>query len=312
MRYIGIETFNPATVTYPPEVKKILIVNNAASQPSDTGYDTDSALYSACRSLGNAIAETGFFQDALLFHENTRTDTLFLIDRKLTQNQVASLCEETGADAVIAFDRLLFNMNRVVSKTLGEYVLGMIDMKITGVVRSYLPSRENPQLSILFEDSIFWTEEAPSLTVLDQLLPTTGDALTEAGAYIGSKLYAVFVPHWDKDTRWYYTGAGSRWKEASSFAAGEKWENALERWTYLYERTSNVKNKAKLASNIALYHELNSDMTQAGQWAEKSYELLNQNRPANDNLIKLQEVYKNQIQERIQAGKKLNLQFGDE
>lgn len=66
IEYIGIETYNPAEITFPKNVDKVLIVNNAVPQPDDVGYtynlygtvqDTarahaDSALYDACHSLG--------------------------------------------------------------------------------------------------------------------------------------------------------------------------------------------------------------------------------------------------------------------
>jgi len=326
MRYIGIETFSPAEITYPADVKKILIVNNAVPQPPDAGYDynllgtvqdtcqahADSALFQACKSLGNAIVETDFFQDVLLFHENTRRDTAFLLDKRLTQEEVISLCNETGADAVISLDRLLFTMSKIVVKGYEGFLFGSIEVKATGVVRSFLPSRESPQTTIMFEDSVFWVEEAPNLQILDKLFPTPDEALITAGDYIGNKIYTVFVPHWERDTRWYYTGSGSRWKEASSYAANEKWENAYERWIYIFERSSSWKSKAKLASNIALYFELNGDMNQAVEWAEKSSDLFKDNSPEDDRNRVLQEAYKTQLIERIQADKKLNLQFGDE
>lgn len=71
IEYIGIETYNPAEITFPKKVDKVLIVNNAVPQPDDVGYtynlygtvqDTalrpaDSALYDACHSLGKSIVD---------------------------------------------------------------------------------------------------------------------------------------------------------------------------------------------------------------------------------------------------------------
>jgi len=324
MRFFGIETFNPAEVTYPVEVKKVLIVNNAVPQPPDSGYkyflmgekqDTcraqaDSALFDACRSLGQAIVETDFFQDVLLFHENTRYDDSFLLDTKLSQEDVISLCEETGADAVISFDRLLFEMDKYITQSNDGYFLGLINLKAKGIVRSYLPSRENPQASILVEDSLFWAEEAPNQTILNAILPLPDDALRTAGDYIGGKVFTMFVPHWNRETRWYYTSNGARWKEASAFAANGKWENALEKWTYIHERSSGWKNKAKTAANIALVHELSGDMEKAIEWADKASTLFKNNTPEDDKLRQYQEAYNAKIIERVRNDKKLNLQFG--
>lgn len=74
IEYIGIETYNPAEITFPKNVDKVLIVNNAVPQPDDVGYtynlygtvqDTarahaDSALYDACHSLGKSIVDVSF------------------------------------------------------------------------------------------------------------------------------------------------------------------------------------------------------------------------------------------------------------
>ena len=172
INYVGIETYNPAEVTFPENVAKVLIVNNAVPQPEDAGYEytlqgekqdtckakADSALFDACRTLGEAIVEASYFNDVLLYHDAVRKDNQAFLDTKLTQGQVASLCDETGADAVISIDRLLFDMKKSVG-TLGEgYVMGMIDVQMAGVIRSYVPDREAPLATVHMKDSIYWAE----------------------------------------------------------------------------------------------------------------------------------------------------------
>ena len=79
INYVGIETYNPAEVTFPENVAKVLIVNNAVPQPEDAGYEytlqgekqdtckakADSALFDACRTLGEAIVEASYFNDVI-------------------------------------------------------------------------------------------------------------------------------------------------------------------------------------------------------------------------------------------------------
>ena len=106
INYVGIETYNPAEVTFPENVAKVLIVNNAVPQPEDAGYEytlqgekqdtckakADSALFDACRTLGEAIVEASYFNDVLLYHDAVRKDNQAFLDTKLTQGQVVSLC----------------------------------------------------------------------------------------------------------------------------------------------------------------------------------------------------------------------------
>lgn len=326
VRFVGIETFNPAEITYPDHVGNVLIVNNAVPQLPDSGYEykingvlqdtckayADSALFDACRALGEAIVETGFFNDVLLFDENTRKDNSFLLDVKLTQEEVQALCEETGADAVISIDRLLFNMKKEVFVFLEGYAYGTVDIEMKGIVRSYLPFKETPHATVLIADSLFWDEEAFDINILNQLLPLPGNALRIAGACIGNKTHPVFVPHWDRENRWFFTGLGARWKKASAYAAKNKWGEALEEWLYIYNNSSHWKSKAKAASNTALAYELTGDLDKALLLATEACELYEKNVGENDPYAYYQRLYKETIAKRIQSEKKLTIQIREE
>ena len=207
IEYIGIETYNPAEITFPKNVDKVLIVNNAVPQPDDVGYtynlygtvqDTarahaDSALYDACHSLGKSIVDVSFFNDVLLYHDGTRQDTKYLVDEKLTPEAVKELCRETGTDAVISLDRLLFRMEKDVVAFAEGFVVGGVDIEITGVVRGYLPGRDNPLATVYVQDSVFWSESADNMELLKLYLPSPDEALRAAGQYIGRLLRTLFL-----------------------------------------------------------------------------------------------------------------------
>lgn len=321
-----IETYNPSEVTFPESVGKVLIVNNAVPQPADSGYEytlmgvkqdtcvavADSALFYACRSLGKSIVDADYFNDVLLYHDAVREDKEYLSDVKLTPEQVTSLCEETGTDAVISLDRLLFEMEKDVFTFPEGYVMGNIKVDIAGVVRCYLPGRSNPLATVYMSDSIFWNESADDPGMLKYILPDANSALCIAGDYIGAKVYVNFVPHWVNESRWYYSGMDSRWKEAAVATAGEKWTLASERWSAIYNGTSNWKKKAKSASNLALCYEMEGDLKKAYEWASLSYDLFKKNIKGEDNNTKLLELYVETLMNRIRSDQKLNMQFGEE
>ncbi|MDO4756207.1 MAG: DUF6340 family protein, partial [Parabacteroides sp.] len=261
IEYIGIETYNPAEVTFPKSVRKVLVVNNALPQPEDMGYvyklygelqDTvrlvaDSALFDACRSLGSSIAKETFFQDVLLFHDGTRMDTRFMDDDKLSQATVKRLCRETGTDAIISFDRLLFKVEKNVYPLSG-FVGGDVQVRVNSVIRSYLPDRNSPLATVYVEDSLYWSEGAESLYILKQYLPTANEAVRAAADYIGKKATPNFIPHWDRETRWIYKSEGARWKEATAYARSDNWEEAVVRWQAIYDGSTKWREQAKAAS----------------------------------------------------------------
>lgn len=323
INYIGIETYNPAEVTFPKSVGKVLIVNNAVPQPEGDNYKhiikgeekegakakADSALFDACRVLGGAIANSSYFNDVLLYHNPTREDKSAYEDKRLTVDQVNTLCDENYVDAIISIDRLLFNMKREVSSFAESFYIGTIDVKMSGVIRCYIPNRKSPLTTIQVNDSIQWAESAEYVNILDKILPTPDNALRGAAEYFGAKAYSNFVPHWENETRWYFGGAGARWKEASAFANNEKWDEAGAKWKMIYDSSSSWKSRAKAASNLALCHEMKGELREAYEWAHKSYEMFKGKSGENDNTANLLELYVKALAERINSDKKLNSQF---
>ena len=70
--------------------------------------------------------------------------------------------------------------------------MGMIDVQMAGVIRSYVPDREAPLATVHMKDSIYWAESADYMPILDKVLPSPENALRGAGKYFGAKVYANF------------------------------------------------------------------------------------------------------------------------
>lgn len=323
--YLNIETYNPAAVTFPDDVTKILLVNNAVAQPPDTGYEykvfgvsqdtcrayADSALFEICRSLGKAMVEEDYFDDVLLYHEATRTDDFFLEDRRLTKEKVQQLCIETGTDAIISVDRLLFQMDKDIATFRDGLLAGTVKVEVGGTIRAYLPYREGALVSVVLSDSVEAKEYAPDIELLNTILPVPDEILKITANYIGTNAAPSFVPYWKEETRWYYKGQSTLWKQASAYAAARKWENAAEKWTTLYENSSG-KTKAKAASNLALAEEMKGEFVKAHEWAIKSRDLFKESLSDDARETKLLTAYAEVLSTRIQSDKKLNIQFGQE
>ena len=325
MRTFQIETYEPADVTYPAEVKKLLMVNNAVPQPDSVGYhytfrgelqdtcraEADSALVAFCRSLGMAIVDASYFEDVLLYHDAVRTDKNYLTDKKLTPEQVRTLCDENGTEAVLSLDRLTFSMERSVESipSMGaEY--GVVKVRASGLLRTYVPAKAQPLGTILLADSVIWEEMAANIFQLNELLPQPDDALTIAAAYIGAKMSPHFVPHWSEASRWFYTSPGARWKEASAFAAAGKWKEAEERWQAIAQNTTRKSDLAEVYTNLALACEMQNRFPEAYDWARKAQALFDEEDAEGKDALLLR-AYVQVLGDRINADKKLNIQIGE-
>lgn len=322
--YVNIETYKPAEVTFPVLVNKVLIVNNAEPQPADIGYEydlmgtkqdtarakADSALFDAAHSLGLAILDTDYFSDVLLYHDSPRTDDDYLTDQKLTQSSVKNLCEENDVEAVISIDRLLFDMEKTVAAIGSNYFMGVIRLRISAIMRAYIPDRATPLATVLLTDSIFWAEEAGSIEALNSYLPTPDNALREGAKYIGEMAAPNFVPHWQNEVRWFYTGGTTEWRQASAYASAQRWDDADKIWKKVYDKTSSPLPKAKVATNIAFAQEMMGNYEEALQWAEIAVPLFQKEGESSGD-YQLITQYVIALKERIRENKKLMIQFGE-
>ena len=322
IRYAGIETYNPAGVTFPEGVKKVLVLNNAAAQrevpfestlrrlPDSVKIAADSAVMVFCRALGRQIAESPYFEDVRLLDGCYRTDTYASFEEKLTQNEIRRLCEEHDVDVVISLDRLLFHIREDAERLSWIDTEIGIQVEVSGVLRAGVPDRSAPLATVYLSDTVM-----PSLSSEygyggdAYFLPAPEYVLQEVAAYMAAESHVNFVPYWSADTRWYYVSPDSRWKEATAFAVAEKWNEASTKWETLYETAASWKAKARLASNLALCAEMSGRLTQALDWATLAHQHFSAHPEAGAQTLVRQKSYVSVLERRIKAEETLRRQL---
>ena len=328
VRYIDIETRNSASITFPQDMRRVLIVNNAVAQqdvpfnsdyhqlPDSITISADSTTYDFCRTLGETIAGFAGFDDVRLLEDGLRKDQQPLSAQVMTQDDVKRLCDEHETDVVISLDRLLFQL-----KEYNEYyaygmdMFAVVDVAMEGVVRVYLQNRTGPLTTIELTDTT--TTPAYALTVEQKDIHSheivfssdKTDLLRVSAKMLADDARIHFMPYWNEDVRWYYVASGSRWKEASAYASSERWDKALEIWRTLYDRTPSWKQKARLASNIALGMELTGDLNEALNYAEQSHRLLSGHLTADNPTVERHERYVSVLSGRILEEQRVRLQM---
>jgi len=327
-KVIEIETYNPSAITFPPEVKTVMIVNNAAQQPDGIGHkfnsltegdstlsvSADSMAWHFCMSLGKAMVESPIFYDVRICEDTLRQDSLFYNIRPFVAGEVESFCDSYGVDALISLDKLFFNT--VFYKTdMSKFIMGnMISVEIAGEIRALWPGQKEVY-TIPFADSLTWLMDESSLfsEVVEVLLPSDiRPAMLYLSEYTGQKLHANFVPFWSEDKRWYYTSVSSEWKRGSVFAAAGKWAEAITLWEPLYEKTNKWKSKASLASNLALCYEMAGNFRKAIDYAEISYGLFKEHADEKNYNTNLQSTYLEILKSRAEADQLLSKQLKEQ
>jgi hypothetical protein len=321
VRSVGIETYNPAGVTFPENVRRVLVVNNAAVRaevpftstvrklPESAGLTGDSAVTVFCHTLGREIAASPRFEDVLLYDGCYRTDSA-PSDGYLTPDDVTRLCEEHAVDAVISLDRLLFHIRESIREISWIDKVCEVEVGVSGVLRVRLPDRETPLTTLYLSDTIRPQPEDGSPAGV-YFMPQPDEVLSETAAHVAVKAHAHFVPYRSADSRWYYVSPGSRWKEAAAFAAADKWEQAATIWQSLYETTNSWKTKACLASNLALCTEFSGRLAPALQWAILAHQYFSEHLSAGDRKIDMQKLYVTVLEHRVAEEKTLRKQLGN-
>ena len=305
-------------------MRRLLIVNNALSQdavpfestfrqlPESVTISADSTTFDFCRTLGEILAGFQGFDDVRLLDGSIRNDMSPLSTPTLGRDEVELLCDEHESDVVISLDRLLYRVNEDVRDIFGYQMQDVLDVEISGVLRVYARGRETLLTTIFLADTVtpdLWYDHYNNDIWEHLFSDSQTNLLRESARYLANEARKHFVPYWNEDIRWYYVSSQARWKEASASVISDKWDKALEIWSELYGRATTWKQKARLASNIALGSELTGNLDEALKYAKLSHQLMLDHLGAEDTSTQKQALYVDVLTSRIAEEQKLKMQM---
>lgn len=325
IKYLTVETREPAQVALPSNVFSLTIVNNVVQQPDDIGHETqligrssqerakassDSIAIYYTEALAQFLNEEDYFQNVLFYPEPLRNDADFFQELPLTPEKMNAIRKETGADAVISLDKLIIQTEKKDQFRQQGYTYSEMTGRINSVLRVYLPTMEGKIPTVQYTDSIRWEgldiQNIPAY--IDITLPTREEVMKQLAVRAAEKMTYVFAPHWEKQNRWYYTLPHTLMREGESFAKSANWVAAIEKWETFYNSRSNKSEKAKAANNIAFAWEMLDDMKQALEWANISSQMFNQSSAPNSLDRRRSLLYKNELERRVSTLNKLNME----
>lgn len=311
---VTIDVRNPATITFPPDVTNVLIVDNTPVSIKDNNekkegdepsiLTVDSAKTILLKSLNQFMNEEKYFSkvETYPYHTNGSDDLTHLTERK-----VQSLCNEREADALISLD--LFTISGQLESEITGYMgsYRMLGTKLGILVSTYSKDGTPYRKPIVQLDSLYREESVDWSRVNSSILPLN-DLIVEISVKGADNLTGKFIPSWQQQERWYYSSKSSKMKDAEKLVKTTKWKEAADIWTSLYNNEKNSKKKIRLASNIALAYEYIDDIDNAQEWIKKAYDLLP---PKSSSDLALQVMaYKSILDRRVKAMPVLHEQLG--
>jgi len=277
MRYTTLDVLRPAKVTFAPEVKNVLIVNNAIIQPNDFGHKTelmrertknvsvrtDSLSLFALASLTEELRNREFFTRVDLKEKTMNKSTDFFMVKELKHDSVQALCKRYKVDAVISLNRIK------VTDRITEYYIESERKYLTELNAVYetqwsihLPN-ENKYTSATFNDTVFWDSESYQRKQAYERLPKREDALIDGALYVGQSTAKKLIPNWEKTDRYFFLTENKYMKQAMDSVYVKNWQSAMETWQKITKKGYSNALKAKAAYNAGIAAEILGDIDKA-------------------------------------------------
>ena len=326
MKTLTIQTHEPAQVTLPKDVRRLLIVDNAVSQPSDVGHTkkrlgrstseketvvTDSLTIIFTEALSQFLEEEEFYDVVMLHDKTLRNDREYWKEEPLTPEKMLDLKKSTGADAIVSLDKLLVTSDWKDVFIQEGYPYATLSGKIAATLRVYMPTQEGKIPTVRYTDSLVWEgfDISDGMAYAEFVVPHADNALKDLTIYAADKMTYILTPHWMTQERWYYTFSSSTARDAQSAAEMSNWAEAITNWESFYNSSKKKIDKAKTASNIALGYEMLDDIQTAHKWIKTSEQLFIESTNSSSLERKRVVVYKNELERRLDNSNKLNMQI---
>lgn len=287
---IPIDYMMPAEINFPPELRRVAVVNNISSTPENKWIEADKPASAdevarataypngdatiAAESLAEAIADGNYFDEVIICDSALRANDKIAREETLSREEVKELTTQLGADFIISLENLQLKANKTI-RYLSEWecYYGSIDLKAYPTVRVYIPNRSRPILTITPNDSIFWEEYGNTFAYVETHLIKDNEMRKEASEFAGTIPVKYLLPYWTTATRNLYTGGSVQMRDATVYVREDSWDNAYKLWKQAFDISKGDKKKMYAAHNISVYYEMKDDIKEAVAWATKAQEL---------------------------------------
>ena len=282
--YFSVDERYPAKRTELKNKQRILVVNNALTQPNDFGHTTmidgeshnnvevdlsRSVLYCLFATT-QSMESTGEFEAVELMDISQNHSTNYYSRTPLTFSQAERLCTDYQADALLTLNQLvLYDIvesfptdESTYYAYLQAYAQSHWTIHYAGQPREVTFTQAD---TLLWESRLYYTR-AQSLNDL----PSRQEALLYIARELGNRIGSSFSPSWQTTRRYIY--------DLPNLQAGldafrlQRWNSAINQWLTMVD-SKDKKAAACAAANIAIAYEMLGDYASACDYAQRANRL---------------------------------------
>ena len=282
--YFSVDERYPAERTQLQGKQRILVVNNALTQPQEFGHSTildgenkgnveidlsRSVLYCLFATT-QSMESTGDFDAVELMDISQNHSTNYYTRTPLTFSQAERLCTDYQADALLTLNQLvLYDIVESFPTDEGTYY---------AYLQAYAQSHwtihyagQTREVTFTQADTLLW-ESQLHYTRTQSLsdLPSRQEALLYLARELGNRMGSSFAPSWQTTRRYIY--------ELPDLQAGldafrlQRWNSAINQWLTIVD-SKDKKAAACAAANIAIAYEMLGDYASACDYAQRASRL---------------------------------------
>ena len=282
--YFSVDERYPAERTQLQNKQRILVVNNALTQPQDFGHSTildgenkGNVEIDLSRSVLNCLfattqsmESTGEFDAVELMDISQNQSTNYYSRTPLTFSQAERLCTDYQADALLTLNQLvLYDVVESFPTDEGTYYAYLQAYAQSHWTIHYAGQTREATFTqadtLLWESQLHYTR-AQSLSDL----PSRQEALLYLARELGNRIGSSFTPSWQTTRRYIY--------DLPDLQAGldafrlQRWNSAINQWLTIVD-SKDKKAAACAAANIAIAYEMLGDYASACDYAQRASRL---------------------------------------
>jgi hypothetical protein len=296
---MSLSVQNPAPVTVPAYVKNVGIINRSLPLKENRIFDVADKIFSLegaqLDKEGSAASVTGLVNE---LSRNEKFTEVKVISQSQFENKVPStfptplswtevekICMENNLDALFSLE--LFDTDSKisyaaypvkVSTPLGSVPAIEQEANLMTTVKTGWRIYDIKSKYILDEFAIArnlsYKARGINPAMAANALIGRKEAVKEVGSRTGQAYALRVLPYWLRVSRDYYVRGTDNFKIAMRKARTGNWQEAGKLWL---EETNNGKRKVagRACYNMAIISEINGNLNEAIQWAQKAYENYN-------------------------------------